>query len=284
MPPPPRRGSRKAPERPPRGRPGGRPAAAGPGEQRGPLSLARALSKFGVCSRKEGERFVEAGRVAVNGAVVNAPNRRIDPRRDTVTMDGKRVGDRVDRVTIALHKPTGYITTRDDPGGRPTVYALVDGVGEWVFPVGRLDRETSGLLVLTNDHRLGQHLTDPEAHVRKTYHARVRGVPAQEVLAALAEGVDIGEGAPTRPAEVRSMGSSRRGGTWLEIVLTEGKNRQVRRMCAAVGHDVLDLVRVAIGELTLGALTAGEWRRLDDDDLVALGHLPRPRTKAKATS
>jgi 23S rRNA pseudouridine2605 synthase len=278
--PPPAEG--KAPKRPPRGRPGGRPAAAGPGAQRGPLSLARALSKFGVCSRKEAERLVEAGRVAVNGEAVRAPARRIDPRRDAVTVDGKSVGDRVDRVTIALHKPPGYITTRDDPAGRPTVYALVDGVGEWVFPVGRLDRDTSGLLILTNDHRLGQRLTDPGEHVRKTYHARVRGVPAQEVLAALAEGVDIGDGATTRPAEVRSLGSSRRGGTWLEIVLTEGKNRQVRRMCAAVGHDVLDLVRVAIGDLTLGALTAGEWRRLGDEDLAALGYRPRGRRAARA--
>jgi 23S rRNA pseudouridine2605 synthase len=273
----PPRGERKARPRPPRGRPGGRPAPAGPGEQRGPLSLARALSKFGVCSRSEAERLIGSGRVAVNGAVAETPSRRIDPRRDAVTVDGKRVGDRVDRVSIALHKPPGYITTRDDPGGRPTVYALLDGVGEWVFPVGRLDRETSGLLVLTNDHRLGQRLTDPEEHVRKTYHARVRGVPAQEVLAALAEGVDIGDGVTTRPAEVRSLGSSRRGGTWVEIVLTEGKNRQVRKMCAAVGHDVLDLVRVAIGDLTLGALAAGEWRRLGPEDLAALGHPPRAR-------
>ena len=279
----PPRAERKAPRRPPRGRPGGRPSAPGPGEQRGPLSLARALSKFGVCSRSEAERLIESGHVAVNGEAVTAPSRRIDPRKDAVAVDGKRVGDRVDRVTIALHKPPGYITTRDDPGGRPTVYALLDGVGEWVFPVGRLDRDTSGLLVLTNDHRLGQRLTDPEQHVRKTYHARVRGVPAQEVLAALAEGVDIGDGVTTRPAEVRSLGSSRRGGTWLEIVLTEGKNRQVRRMCAAVGHDVLDLVRVGIGELTLGALTSGEWRRLGPEDLALLGDLPRGRQPKAAT-
>jgi 23S rRNA pseudouridine2605 synthase len=274
----PPRAERKAPRRPARGRPGGRPPAAGPGQQRGPLSLARALSKFGVCSRSEAERLIADGRVAVNGAPATAPARRIDPRQDAVTVDGKRVGDRVERVTIALHKPPGYITTRDDPGGRPTVYALLDGVGEWVFPVGRLDRDTSGLLILTNDHRLGQRLTDPEQHLPKTYHARVRGVPAQEVLAALAEGVDIGDGVTTRPADVRSLGSSRRGGTWLEIVLTEGKNRQVRRMCAAVGHDVLDLVRVAVGELTLGALASGEWRRLGPEDLAALGGRPRGRS------
>ena len=256
--------------RPPRGRPGGRPLPAPAWAAKGPLSLARALSKFGVCSRREAERWIEEGRVAVNGAVARAAARRIDPRRDAVTVDGKRVGDRVDRVTIALHKPPGYITTRDDPGGRATVYALVAGVGEWVFPVGRLDKDTSGLLILTNDHRLGHRLTDPGHHVPKTYHARVRGVPAPETLAALAEGVHIGDETPTRPAAVRSLGSSQRGGTWVEIVLTEGRNRQVRRMCGAVGHDVLDLVRVAIGALALGDLAPGEWRRLDERDLAAL--------------
>jgi 23S rRNA pseudouridine2605 synthase len=256
--------------RPPRGRPGGRPLPAPAGEAKGPLSLARALSKFGVCSRREAERWIGDGRVAVNGEAVRAPARRIDPRRDRVTVDGARVGDDTARLAIALHKPAGYLTTRADPAGRPTVYALLGGLGEWVFPVGRLDKDTSGLLILTNDHRLGHRLTDPGHHVPKTYHARVRGVPEPAALAALAEGVDLGDGTVSRPAGVRSLGSARGGGTWLEIVLTEGRNRQVRRMCAAVGHDVFDLARVAIGALPLGDLAPGEWRRLDAGDLAAL--------------
>jgi len=259
--------------------------------QKGLLSLARALSKFGVCSRREAERWIEDGRVAVGGQVVRVPARRIDPRRDAITVDGVRAGDLTERVAIALHKPVGYITTRTDPGGRLTVYELLHDLDLWVFPVGRLDKDTSGLLILTNDHRLGHRLTDPGHHVPKTYHARVRGVPGVEALRALAEGVPLGDGtvgrgaATSRPATVRPLGSGRDGGcpggppgpgtSWLEIVLTEGKNRQVRRMCASVGHDVLELVRVAIGALALGDLAPGEWRTLDAADLATLEADPR---------
>jgi 23S rRNA pseudouridine2605 synthase len=248
--------------RPPRGAPGGRPRPAPTGQSRGPLSLARALSKFGVCSRKEACRWIEAGRVEVDGRVVRWPARRIDPRCQMVRVDGRPVGDDTERMVIVLHKPKGYITSRTDPGGRKTVYDLLGDVARWVFPVGRLDRDTSGLLVLTNDHRLGQRLTDPEAHVPKRYHARVRGVPTAEALRALSEGVPLGDGTLSRPARVRALGSGRLGSSWIEIVLTEGKNRQVRRMAAAVGHEVEELVRVEIGTLGLDDLGVGEWRRL----------------------
>ena len=271
--------------RPPRGQPGGRPLPAVAGEQKGPLSLARALSKFGVCSRSEAERWIAAGRVTVNGSEARAPTRRIDPRRDAVAVDGAPVGDETARVAVALHKPVGYITSRTDPGGRLTVYELLTGLDRWVFPVGRLDKDTSGLLILTNDHRLGHRLTDPGHHVPKTYHARVRGVPGAEALRALAEGVPLGDGTTSRAAGVRALGSAREGGSpadppgpgtsWLEIVLTEGKNRQVRRMCSAVGHDVVELVRVANGSLRLAGLAAGEWRILDREALAALQSDPR---------
>lgn len=191
-----------------------------------------------------------------------------------MTVDGIRVSDETQRVVVALHKPVGYITSRVDPGGRPTVYALLGDVGEWVFPVGRLDRDTSGLLILTNDHRLGHRLTDPSHHVAKTYHVHVKGLPQDEALRCLREGVPLDDGTLTRPARVRALGSGRDGGSWLEIVLTEGKNRQVRRMCAAVGHEVLDLVRVSIGALALGDLAPGEWRRLDAGDVGRLEQNP----------
>jgi 23S rRNA pseudouridine2605 synthase len=236
----------------------------------GPLSLARALSKFGVCSRSEACRWIEAGRVTVGGRVERFPARRIDPRRDEVTVDGRRVGDDTERIVLVLHKPAGYITSRGDPGGRTTVYDLLGDVGRWVFPVGRLDRDSSGLLVLTNDHRLGQRLTDPEAHVPKRYHARVRGVPTEDALRALREGVPLGDGSISRPAVVRPLGTARAGGAWLEIVLTEGKNRQVRRMCANVGHDVEELVRVAVGDLEMGDLAPGQWRRLERAEVASL--------------
>jgi pseudouridine synthase len=208
--------------------------------------------------------------VQVGGQVERFPARRIDPRRDEVKVDGRRVGDDTERIVLVLHKPAGYITSRGDPGGRPTVYDLLGDVGRWVFPVGRLDRDTSGLLVLTNDHRLGQRLTDPEAHVPKRYHARVRGVPDEEAVRALREGVPLGDGSASRPATVRPLGTARAGSTWLEIVLTEGKNRQVRRMCAAVGHDVEELVRVAVGRLEIGDLAPGQWRQLEPADVASL--------------
>jgi 23S rRNA pseudouridine2605 synthase len=248
--------------RPPRGAPGGRPPPASTGHTRGPISLARALSKFGVCSRSEAARWIEAGRVAVGGRTVRWPQRRIDPFRDTVTVDGLRVGDDTERIVVALHKPAGYITSRVDPGGRATVYELLREVDRWVFPVGRLDRDSAGLLLLTNDHRLGQRLTDPAHRVPKTYHVRVEGVPEEAALRALREGVPLPDGRPSLPAGVRVLGTARDGQTWLEVVLVEGRNRQVRRMCAAVGHEVRELVRVAIGALALGELPAGRWRRL----------------------
>ena len=209
----------------------------------------------------------------VAGAIERSPERRIDPRRDPVRVDGRRVGDDAPRVVIAFHKPAGLVTTRVDPGGRPTVYAALSGIRRWVFPVGRLDRDSSGLLILTNDHRLGERLTSPDAHVPKTYHARLRGVPDAEALRALREGLTLDDGTTTRPARVRSIGAARgalAGSTWIEIVLTEGKNRQVRRMGAAVGHEVIELVRVRIGRLGLGSLAPGEWRELAPAEVAEL--------------
>jgi len=247
----------------------GRPAGPGLKPARA-VSLARALSKFGVCSRREAERIIAEGRVRVAGAVERSPRRRIDPRHDRVTVDGRHVGDDVERVVIAFHKPVGLVTTRVDPGGRPTVYDALSGLPRWVFPVGRLDRDSSGLLILTNDHRLGERLTSPEQHVPKTYHARVAGVPDTEALRALREGLPLDDGTQTRPARVKLLGTARAASTWLEIVLTEGKNRQVRRMGAAVGHEVLELVRVRIGRLGLGTLAPGEWRELTAEEVARM--------------
>jgi 23S rRNA pseudouridine2605 synthase len=256
----------------------------------GALSLARALSKFGVASRAQAARLVAEGRVRVDGRVERDPARWILPSGCEVRVDGALVSDAPPRVVIALNKPAGLVTTRVDPGGRATVYDALGGVGRWVFPVGRLDRETSGLLVLTNDHRLGERLTSPEAHVPKTYHARVDGLPDAAALRVLREGVPLEDGT-TRPARVRVLGTPRAApsagvapglSTWLEIVLTEGRNRQVRRMCAAVGHAVRDLVRVRVGRLSLDelGLASGEWRELRADEirrLAAGGSAPRPR-------
>ncbi len=248
--------------------------AGGPGPAKpGRLSLARALSKFGACSRSQAVLAIEAGRVRVDGVPVLTPSLWIDPRRARLELDGRHVSEAVERVVFAFHKPAGCITSRSDPGGRLTVYDLVGDLGQWVFPVGRLDRDSSGLLLLTNDHRLGQRLTDPQAHVPKTYHVRVAGVPDREALQALREGPTLHDG-PTRPVPVRVLGAARGGGTWLAVVLTEGRNRQLRRMCAAVGHTVRELVRVAIGGLTLGELPEGAWRALGADEVALLATPP----------
>ena len=213
----------------------------------------------------------------VLGKVVRSPTHRVDLKRDAIALDGHSTTEaEVERLVLAYHKPRGLITSRSDPGGRRTIYDALPDLPAWVFPVGRLDKDTAGLLILTNDHRLGHRLTDPEAHVEKRYHVRVRGVPSDEAMAALREGVSIGDSSPTRPARVKPLGAPREGGAWLEITLTEGRNRQIRRMCAAVGHDVVDLVRVAIGGLELRDLPQGDWRRLGDDE-VALLVAPRPR-------
>jgi len=227
-----------------------------------------------MCSRREAERWIADGRVRVNGRVERSPRTPVDLGRDAVLVDGLRVAPPAERLVLALHKPAGLVTTRHDPGGRPTVYEALAGFDRWVFPVGRLDRDTSGLLIFTNDSALGARLTDPRHHVPRTYHARVQGHPDEPSLQALREGVDLGRGASTLPATVRLLGSPRaaEATTWLEIVLTEGKKRQVRRMCARIGHDVLTLVRVRIGHLDLAPLAPGEWRLLPPHDIARLTH------------
>jgi pseudouridine synthase len=204
--------------------------------------------------------------------VATSPRPPVDPERDVILVDGRRVAGESERLVVALHKPAGLLTTRVDPGGRPTVYEALRGLDRWVFPVGRLDRDTSGLLILTNDTALGRLLTDPEHHVPRTYHARVRGRPDPETLRLLRGGVDLGRGVATRPAEARLLPSplADPATTLLELTLTEGRKRQIRRMCAVLGHPVLDLVRVRIGTLDLGTLPPGQWRPLTPTDIALL--------------
>jgi 23S rRNA pseudouridine2605 synthase len=238
---------------------------------RGTVSVARGLSKLGVCSRSEGERLVEAGRVRVNGKIVRDVSARIVPERDAIEVDGKRVG-RVERVYLALNKPRGLVTTRDDPQGRATIYeCLRDASLPFVAPVGRLDKASEGLLLLTNDSRWSANVLEPRSHVDKIYHAQLRGIIDDSLIARVAAGVaepDTGELLAVKRVSLLRTGS--RSSAWLEITLDEGKNRHIRRLFAALGVEVLRLVRVAIGPLTLGTLAKGEWRRLTNDEVSAL--------------
>jgi 23S rRNA pseudouridine2605 synthase len=191
-----------------------------------------------------------------------------NPQRDRIAIDGKPLRAAAPPVYILLNKPVGVMTTLIDPGGRTTVRDLLVGVRQRVFPVGRLDFHSAGLLLLTNDGELALRLTHPRYGVRKTYEVKVKGRPEPAQLTALARGVRLAEGV-SGPAVVRVLEASERK-TWLAITLAEGKNRQVRRMCEAVGLDVEKLVRVALGPLKLGKLPAGAWRHLEAEELAAL--------------
>ena len=238
----------------------------------GTVGLARALSKLGHCSRAEGERLIRAGRVRVAGQVVTDPQRRVHPETAAVTVDGVAV-DPAAGVYLVLNKPRGLVTTRDDPQARATVYDCLDDPSlPFVAPVGRLDKASEGLLLLTNDTRWAARLTDPASHVDKTYHVQVGGLPDEAVLARLRAGVDelaTGERLSAKRIDLLRTGS--RSSHWLEVVLDEGRNRQIRRLLAVEGLEVKRLIRVAVGALALGDLPKGAWRHLTPGEVRALG-------------
>ncbi|MGH9062950.1 MAG: pseudouridine synthase [Acidimicrobiales bacterium] len=233
-----------------------------PGDPASGERLQKVLARTGFGSRRVCEDLIRAGRVTVNGLPAQL-GQRVDPDADRVAVDGRPVGVRPDLVYYLLNKPTGVITTASDPAGRPRVLDLVPAHPR-VFPVGRLDADTEGLLVLTNDGELAQHLTHPSFGVEKEYLAEVEGTPLPGVLRQLRQGVALDDGR-TSPAKVGVVGP----GT-LRLVLHEGRNRQVRRMCAAVGHPVRRLVRTRIGPIVDRSLGPGQWRQLTVDEVRSL--------------
>ena len=228
------------------------------------MRLAKYLAHAGVASRRAAEEIVRAGRVAVDGEVVVDPARDVDDS-NAVTVDGKRVGGAEERVVWVVNKPAGVVSTAKDTHGRRTVIDLVDTGGARLYPVGRLDAESTGLILVTNDGELANALTHPRYEVPKTYRAKLaRGPVSDRAVRRLREGVELEDGL-TAPARVR-----RDGKDVLEITIHEGRNRQVRRMCEAVGHRVVELERVAFGPLRLGDLPAGRARRLSGSELDRL--------------
>jgi pseudouridine synthase len=209
---------------------------------------------------------VHAGRVTVNGTPVRNPDHWVDMDRDRVRIDGKPLVAR-ERVYLLLYKPTGYLTTYKDPEGRPTVYDLIADVGTFVSPVGRLDLHTSGLLLMTNDTRFAERVTNPDFHVPKTYLVKASPTLTDAQLQQLRDGIALSDG-PTRPATVTRVRESARA-THFEITLTEGRNRQVRRMVEAVGARVLKLVRIKVGSIGIGGLPIGKWRLLTPTEVAA---------------
>jgi 23S rRNA pseudouridine2605 synthase len=230
-------------------------------------TLERVLSKAGLGSRVEARRWVHDGRVTVNGRLTKDPDTWIDLERDRVRFDDAPLMQR-ERVYVLLYKPTGYLTTYRDPTGRPTVYDLVEDVGTFVSPVGRLDLDTSGLLLMTNDNEFAERITNPQSHVPKTYLVKASTRLTDDQLQMLGHGIELADGL-TRPAVVRRVRDSAKY-THLEIVLTEGRNRQVRRMIEALGATVLKLVRVKVGGIAIGTLPIGHWRMLTRGEVASL--------------
>jgi len=230
-------------------------------------TLDRLLSHLGLCSRGVAQRLIQEGRLSVNGRPARSAETWVDPERDEIVLDGRPV--RAARpLHVLLNKPKGFLTSFGDPRGRRTVYDLLEGVPAWVFPVGRLDRDTSGLLLLTNDTELGERVTNPEFGLTKRYRVTTKARVGEEDLARLRQGLDLDDG-PTRPARATLVGH--RGPTSVvELEIEEGRKRQVRRMFLALEKPVKELRRVAIGPLELGSLPSGSWRALTADERRAL--------------
>lgn len=230
--------------------------------------LHKYLARCGIASRREAEKMISHGRVQVNGKTVTTLGTTVDPHQDIVKVDGKTIKEPEKPVYIMLNKPKGYVTTASDDRGRPTVLDLVKNVPVRVFPVGRLDMDTEGLLLLTNDGDLAYQLTHPKFEVKKTYHALVKGRPSREALNKLRHGIML-DGKVTAPAKVRVI-NYHQSDTLLVITIHEGRNRQVRRMLDKIGHPVIHLKRVKFANLALGNLGLGKTRYLTKEEIQKL--------------
>ncbi len=247
-----------------------------PAEQHKLKTLDRILSKAGIGSRTDARRWIGAGRVAVNGKTIQSPDLWVDLKRDRVTLDGRPLAAPKKRYLL-LYKPKGYLTTYKDPEGRKTVYDLLPDVDEWLIPVGRLDQDTTGLLIMTNDTDFGNFILSPESKVPKTYLVKSSMLLTDGQLDHLRNGVELADG-PTRPAVVKRIRDSRY--TFFEITITEGRNRQVRRMVEALDAKVLKLVRTQIGPIAIAGLEIGKHRALTPEEVRMLIGSPAKNASA----
>jgi len=257
--------------------------------------LQKLLSQAGVASRRAAETLIADGRVSVNGTTVTAMGTKADLGADDIRVDGRRIKAAERSRYILLNKPSGVVSTRSDPQRRRTVVDLLRGVHEYVYPVGRLDYDTEGLLLLTNDGDLAATLTHPRHGVERTYEAKVAGVPDDDALDRLRKGIPL-DGRRTLPADVDLLTRRQKNGVgshlkrtpdrdaWLRMTIREGRNRQVRRMCEAVGHPVRELRRTRIGPIQDRRLKPGQWRELRDDEVNALRKSAAPRRPRAAAS
>jgi pseudouridine synthase len=230
--------------------------------------LQKVIAHAGIVSRREAERLITEGRVAVNGCIVTQMGTKVDPARDKVKVDGRLVKSFPGKVYVLMNKPAGYVSTLKDPQERPVVTDLLDRINTRVFPVGRLDYDAEGVLLLTNDGELAHRLQHPRYGISRTYEVKVKDVPANSELSSLRKGVRLEDGI-TLPAKAKFLKKTTKN-CWLKITLYEGKNRQVKRMCAAIGHPVLKIKRVSLGPLSLGDVKRGTYRHLTRDEVKEL--------------
>jgi len=230
--------------------------------------LQKVISHAGIVSRREAERLITEGRVAVNGCIVTQLGTKVDPTRDKVKVDGRLVKSFPGKVYVIMNKPAGYVSTLKDPQERPVVTDLLDRITTRVFPVGRLDYDAEGVLLLTNDGELAHRLQHPRYGISRTYEVKVKDLPTNSKISTLRKGVKLEDGM-TLPAKAKFLKKTVKN-CWLKITLYEGKNRQVKRMCAAIGHPVLKIKRVSLGPLSLGDVSRGKYRHLTQDEVKAL--------------
>lgn len=230
--------------------------------------LQKVIARAGVASRREAERLIRDGRVSVNRKTVTTLGTKVDPACDVIVVDGKKLTGPPAHLYILLHKPPGYVSTLRDPEKRPIVVDLLGSLGSRVFPVGRLDYDAEGLLLLTNDGLLAHRLHHPRYGIMRRYEVKVKGVPSEEALAGLRTGIQLEDGM-TRPARAHFLRKAVNN-SWIRITLSEGRNRQVKRMCAAVGHPAIKIKRVSFGPLLLGTLEPGRHRYLTREEVKSL--------------
>lgn len=230
------------------------------------MRIQKFMAQCGVASRRKSEVMIEQGLVQINGVIIKEPGFPVDPEKDEITVAGKKISE-ASKIYVMVNKPKGALSTSEDTHGRQRVLDLVP-IKERLYTVGRLDMETEGLLLLTNDGELTFYLTHPKHEFEKTYVGLVKGCPDKTSLTKFRQGMDI-EDYHTAPAAIKIIKESR-DTSLLEMKIHEGKKRQIRKMCAAIGHPVIDLKRIAIGDLTLGNLKPGEWRYLNKDEILYL--------------
>ena len=227
--------------------------------------LQKVLAKAGIASRRKAEELIRQGKVRVDGKVITEMGTKVDPETQDIECEGIALDPQEEKVYILLHKPAGYLSTVDDPQGRPIVTDLLKNIKERVYPVGRLDLDTEGALLLTNDGELAQKILHPSHEVNKTYVAKVKGRPGKKKLDTLSKGIEL-EGKKTWPANIEVL-KNEAGSTTIKITIHEGRKRQVRKMFEAIGHPVLKLKRIAYGQLELGELGSGKYRFLTPADI-----------------